>query len=538
MKVKQVSLVGFKRFRNLTITGLGESVKLVVLVGPNGSGKSSVFEGFNHWYKWHGYNTVGEEDFYLKTGLVPNGRSWYDNTVSVGFYGPLPNQLQTHKAFYFRTAYRNEADFTTNRLDRMGDPTDQIRFDKLIATDAAVSANYRRLASLTLKGIYSKEHDSITVKELRELLIGQVQKSLSHVFEDLQLEGVGDPLVNGSFYFTKGDSKGFHYKNLSAGEKSAFDLILDLVVQRQYYPEAVYCIDEPETHMHTSLQANLMRELYELIPDNGQMWMASHSIGMLKTAREIEERHPGTVAFLDFSNHDFDLPVVMSPATIDSTIWSRFMDLAFGDLANLVAPQTIVFCEGNPMASNNKNFDALIYQKIFKDIVPTPCFVSIGSCNDVEDDNNPSMLIVRSILKNSKVIRLVDRDNRSEQEIADAAAKGIRVLSRRHLECYLLDDEILHKLCEKHGKLDKIDAVLDIKRQAIQSAVDRGRDENDIKSASGQMVEGIRKELSLQNAGNVTSAFLRDTIAPLITPDTTTYSLLKQDIFGQQSTEV
>ena len=218
MKIKQVSLVGFKRFRNLTITGLSESVKLVVLVGPNGSGKSSVFEGFNHWYKLHGYNTVGEEDFYLKTGLVPNGRSWYDNTVSVDFCGPSPNRLQTHKAFYFRTAYRNEADFTTDSLTRMGDPTEQIRFEKLIDTDASVSANYRRLASLTLKGIYSKEHDSITVKELRELLIGQVQESLSHVFGDLQLEGVGDPLVNGSFYFTKGDSKGFHYKNLSAGE--------------------------------------------------------------------------------------------------------------------------------------------------------------------------------------------------------------------------------------------------------------------------------------------------------------------------------
>ena len=533
MKIKQVTLEGFKRFRNLTITGLSESVKLVVLVGPNGSGKSSVFEGFNHWYKLNGFRNASDQDFYVKKDTEASTSCWYNDVVSVNFWGKTPNQQQLHKAFYFRTAYRNEADFTTKSLNQMGDPTEQIRFEKLIATDASVSGNYRRLASLTLKGIYSGEHDGKSVQELRELLIGRVQQSLSHVFEDLQLEGVGDPLVNGSFYFTKGTSKGFHYKNLSAGEKSAFDLILDLVVQSQYYPEAVYCIDEPETHMHTSLQAKLMKELYELIPENGQMWMASHSIGMLKTAREIEGRHPGTVAFLDFSNHDFDSPVVMSPATIDSTIWSRFMDLAFGDLANLVAPQTIVFCEGNPMASNNKNFDALIYQEIFKDIVPTPCFVSIGSCNDVEDDNNPSMLIVRSILKNSTIIRLVDRDNRSEQEIADAAAKGVRVLSRRHLESYLLDDEILRKLCEKHGKPDKIDAVLAVKRQAIQAAVDRGRDESDIKAASGQMIEGIRKELSLQNAGNRTCAFLRDTIAPLITPDTAIYNLLKKDLFGE-----
>ena len=135
------------------------------LVGPNGSGKSSVFEGFNHWYKLHGYNTIGEEDFYLKKGITHNRGSWYDHTVSVDFWGTPPNRLQTHKAFYFRTAYRNEADFTTCTLERMGDPTEEIRFEKLIDTDASVSANYRRLASLTLKGIYSKEHDSITVKE-------------------------------------------------------------------------------------------------------------------------------------------------------------------------------------------------------------------------------------------------------------------------------------------------------------------------------------------------------------------------------------
>ena len=209
------------------------------------------------------------------------------------------------------------------------------------------------------------------------------------------------------------------------------------------------------------------------------------------------------------------------------------MDLAFGDLANLVAPQTIVFCEGNPIASNNKNFDALIYQKIFKGIAPTPCFVSIGSCNDVEDDNNPSMLIVRSILKNSKVIRLVDRDNRSEQEIADATTRGIRVLSRRHLESYLLDDEVLQALCVKQNQLEAYNDVLSIKQQAISNAVSRGKDVTDIKSAAGEMIDGIRRRLSLHNAGNRTSSFLRDTIAPLITPDTMVYHKLYTDIFGE-----
>ena len=534
MKIKQVTFTEFKRFIKLTITGLQESTKLVVLVGSNGSGKSSVFEGFNHWYKYNGYRSFGEVDFYLKKGASASfNRDWYNRAVAVDFWGGPYNQQQIHKAFYFRTAYRNDADFTTRRLEQTGDPSEGIRFDKLISSDASVANNYQRLASLTLQGIYSGDYDSSSVKDLRELIIGRVQSSLSRVFEDLQLESLGNPLVNGSFYFTKGTSKGFHYKNLSAGEKSAFDLILDMAVQSQYYPKAIYCIDEPETHMHTSLQSKLLAELYAMIPQEGQMWIATHSIGMLKKAREIEAANPGTVAFLDFTDIDFDSPAEIKPTKIDSTIWKRFMDLAFGDFADLVAPQAIVFCEGNPLATNNKNFDAQIYQCIFNGIVPTPCFASVGSCTDVEDEDNASMRIVRSILGHSKIIRLVDRDNRSEQEIADANARGIRVLSRRHLESYLLDDEVLQALCVKQNQLEAYNDVLSIKQQAISNAVSRGKDVTDIKSAAGEMIDGIRRRLSLRNAGNRTSSFLRDTIAPLITPDTTVYQQLKADIFGE-----
>ena len=86
-------------------------------------------------------------------------------------------------------------------------------------------------------------------------IIGKIRDSLKRVFNDLILTGVGnDPLSKGSFYFQKGTVQDFHYKNLSAGEKSAFDLILDLIVKSNSFPNAVYCIDEPEAHMHTHLQ--------------------------------------------------------------------------------------------------------------------------------------------------------------------------------------------------------------------------------------------------------------------------------------------
>ena len=53
MKIQEVHLNKFKRFTDLTIKDIPESVKLVVLVGPNGCGKTSIFEAFNHWYKYN-----------------------------------------------------------------------------------------------------------------------------------------------------------------------------------------------------------------------------------------------------------------------------------------------------------------------------------------------------------------------------------------------------------------------------------------------------------------------------------------------------
>ena len=42
MKIKQIRLVKFKRFSDLTISEIPKTTKLVVLVGPNGCGKEVV----------------------------------------------------------------------------------------------------------------------------------------------------------------------------------------------------------------------------------------------------------------------------------------------------------------------------------------------------------------------------------------------------------------------------------------------------------------------------------------------------------------
>lgn len=545
MKIKKIELNNFKRFTHLIVEDIPETTKLVVLVGPNGSGKTSFMESMNHYYKYAGYGNIGDYHYLSKTGNTEdfNHSQWYaraSKIVNIDFHdASLPkdigssNDIKGH--FYFRSAYRNEPEFQIDSMRRQHDPTESIRLESLIQNDQTVSTNYQRLIANTISGVYDNGNDAKTVAALREELIGKVRTAIERVFEDLEFSSLGDPLQNGNFYFTKGTTKNFSYRNLSAGEKSAFDLILDMVVQSKYYPDAIYCIDEPETHMHTKLQGKVLRELYLLIPGQSQLWLSTHSIGMLQEAEEIEKEHPGTVAFLDFGGRDFDTDQLIRPAKISRAVMDKFYELAFGDFAKLMLPRTIVFCEGDPNGGKRKDFDKMIYSTIFAETHPEAFFVSGGSCNDIENIEKTHGEIIRTLLKHTTVIKMVDRDDRSATEILELAEKGIKTLKERNLESYMLDDEVIKKLCESVGKEVEYSECIKDKQAALESSKSRGNASDDYKSARGDIYTALKKRLTLTKCGNSPDTFIRDTLSPLVTPDMNVYKRLEAEIFGTDS---
>jgi AAA15 family ATPase/GTPase len=536
MRIQTVEITNFKRFSHLIVKDIPQSVKMVVLVGPNGSGKTSFFEAFNHWYKLLGWSNTGDQAYIEKKteNELQNGEDWYSNKVKITFFDTIPagNRDFIHGKFYFRTAYRNEADFSVKTFEKQNDPTTSIGMTSLMLNDQTVSNNYKRLIANTMTSLFDETNDNKIVRDLRKELVGRIQNSLSNIFDDLQLHSIGKPFENGSFYFEKGIAKEFHYKNLSAGEKSAFDLVLDMIIKANYYSNAIYCIDEPEAHMHTRLQGKVLRELYQLIPNESQLWVSTHSIGMLKESELLEKEHPNTVVFFDFANRDFDTDEIMTPAKIDKAVLDKFYDLAFGDFSKLLAPEQIVLCEGNNNGRKIKNFDAIVYGKIFENTHPNTRFISVGSCEDLSGVNAGVNSIVNGILSSSTIIKLIDRDARSQTEISELQDKNIKTTLRRHIECYLLDDTLINKLCISVNKPDLYQQCIDAKEVKITTSIQRGNATDDVKSASGEIYVELKRILGLTNCGNTTCAFLRDTMAPLITPETSVYQELEHEIFG------
>jgi hypothetical protein len=534
MHIKAIKASHFRRFTELTITGIPASTRLVVLAGPNGTGKSSVFDAFRSWSHFRGgVSGSTDGDYFHKTGETEVG--WND-LVSVEFHEPPPTDATARKkAFYFRSAYRNDPDFTSNQLSRVGDILDEGRVSRLIDNDATVALNYRRLVAQTIEGVYGGKFDAQSVKDLRERLIGRMRTTMQRVFGDLVLEGPGDPLATGSFYFEKGTSKGFHYKNLSGGEKAAFDLLLDLIVRLPAFDDTVFCIDEPETHLNTRLQSTLLVEICASIPANSQLWIATHSIGMLRKARDMYDADPASVAFLDFENRDFDTPVTIQPLSVDRPFWNRCLSVALDDLAHLVAPKRVVLCEGRPLGASlapKAERDARCYRTIFSKEFADTDFLSVGNSSDVTTDRLEIGRAIQTIVAGTTMVRLIDRDDRTETEIKDATAAGVRVLGRRHLESYFLDDEILGALCTREAKAHLVADLLRAKQDAIAASVTRGNQPDDVKSAAGDIYNEAKRILQLVGAGSNTDAFLRDTMTPLVTDATSTYVDLRRDIFG------
>ena len=391
MKIDSIHLQNFKRFTDLKIEDIPSTAKLVILLGPNGCGKSSVFDAMH--VKSYEYGSMGkrlEPDYYLKTPAQ-------NPPLNIRFHDTSNSKLD--RAIYARTAYRNDPVMDIGAIQRLPSALKERRFGSMIENDAAATGNFQRLASNALSRAFRREDRGKTLGWFQDETLGEIQRAMGRLFPDLVLNSLGNPLADRTFTFDKGTSRNFHYKNLSGGEKSAFDLLLDIFVKREEYNDTVFCIDEPEAHMNPRLQGRLLGELFRLMTGNSQLWIATHGIGMMREALGLYEKHNDAVVFLDFGDRNFDTPQVIRPTSPSREFWERTHQIILDDLAALVAPNLIILCEST---HGIQGFDAACYNRIFSEEYPSAKFVSAGGKRELQN----YIPVLEAITKGAKVVGL------------------------------------------------------------------------------------------------------------------------------------
>lgn len=284
MRIKTIKLSHFRRFTELNIN-LGDTPKkIIAIVWPNWCGKSSIFDAFLE--KLRNYHDSGgaTPEYLSKSKYYESGKDDnYNRNNAIIITREDNSQNFSTQSFYVRTPYRFSGSISINQIQQLPDVFTEQRPVYTAQVDNRLNQNYQRLHGQL---IHEYQHWNKTWKEFRAELIDKINIILESVLE-VKISDLGD-IIGGKWqlFFNKWISKNFRYENLSAGEKEVVDLIIDLVIKTKDYSETIFCIDEPELHLNTSIQKKLLIEIEKLIPDSCQLWIATHSIGFLRALQE------------------------------------------------------------------------------------------------------------------------------------------------------------------------------------------------------------------------------------------------------------
>ena len=593
MKIRNIRLQNFKKFSNLTIDNLPNTVKLVVLLGPNGCGKSSLIESMEVARKIYGLHQIpwgnSNFDYYIKQDIpinkvyhqiAENLQTREDMLVQtqlskLSFHGtylirslanPLEASLQEARLvpqitldlvrenfiniefhnqtdynkdewinyFNVRTPYRNigTQDSGTNTSTNLK----QRAWQRLVDGDPFFISNWRTLCSQWVKDSsdFIVRGDYNRWNKIIHDTFAPIEDSLKTVLGGhWKIRNLGDMQQNRGFIFEK-DSTTLTLDQLSSGEGAVVDLVLNhIVIKKEFGDEVTYVIDEPELHVASAVRGKLIDELFRLTPDKGQLWISTHSIEILEKSLELYNKNPSSVAFLDFTEKDFDQEETLEPAEPTYKMRSRVLEHSIGNLKDRLLPEAIIFCEGEQETKRGEYPDEVYYRKIFEGRWPIVDFRSVGGKKNVENEIDSSTHMSKFIRdKNVQILGLRDRDDLADAETIrlDYLERGIRVLPFRTIEHCFIQPDVLRKFSESH-QLVPNDLIKEWNRIVEEKEKWPGKETDKMKRAIQELHQKVRELVPHVLKGETTGRFQLQ-LASCIKPGISTYKKLEDAIFG------
>lgn len=536
MRIKRVVLRdGYKRFHHLTIDLGCSPAKVVALVGTNGCGKSSVFDGIlalvstsasigQMGTRDHTYHTWDQKNFNPGSHISIE----FDKGDFINVIRSMRGDLPPHTIVSFRSCYRYNQKVKVSDVKAIPEIVRNNYGASCAADiDAKMEQNYRRLFGLY--NAYLDDTDS-RPSEAKAKIMGDLNVHLRKCL-DIEIVSLGNIERNqGTLFFTKSDQKlPFAFDVLSAGEKEAVDILLDLYLRKEAYAETIYIIDEPELHINTAIQRRLLAEVCKLIPADCQLWVATHSVGFLRALQEDLKGECQIIHFRQEYKYASE-PVVLTPIKPGPVIWREIFSTALDDLADLVSPRRIIYCEGraNPGGTSQElGLDARVFNAIFSSQYPDTLFVSSGGNTELDQRSAVALSVLSKVYPAIEILVLKDRDigsgkmttEKDRQIYLSNNPGNHRVLKRFEIENYLFDKSVLISFCSSNN------TTFDAERydRLVKDIVN-----DDVKAQVGviKAICGISTSINPE--------VFKLNLAELVTPQSEVYAELVKCIFDRQ----
>ncbi|MFH0864448.1 MAG: AAA family ATPase [Candidatus Gottesmanbacteria bacterium] len=440
MKITSIQAQDVGPIKRFEISNLGE---LVIIAGANGAGKTSLKNAIIQTFQSPGNPQVSfgltatrdeKEEILLGSGTgiqVQKGsrsaelEQYMQTRVARGKYVGAPihfDDSRVFKQFNIPALSFSQVDPDVEETDiRAYLPPFESRFESTMQKLYQKAAH--RFSLIASKVV--NENGTAHPKDFPDPLQPFIDL-FSELIPDKKLKTIDPQNLRVLEYEDEnGNVRSIH--TLSSGEREVIGIGFDLLLTSPKH--CVILIDEPELHLHPQLAFRLIQALIS-IGEKNQFLLFTHS-GELITSFADQQ-----VFYIDTHNKSQNQARDLSDIAKDPEL-SKILGQNIGTFA---VGKNVIFVEGQ-----NASLDKAIYQGIAKEIFPDSVVIPVSG-----QENIMALARVRDILGSTmwgiSMFMIRDRDGLTDTQIQsmESSSSGrLKILGRRHLENYFLNENLL-----------------------------------------------------------------------------------------------
>ena len=424
------------------------------IVGPNGSGKSALIQRF-----------VSDNSGKKVKRISAHRQTWF----SSGSIDLTPERRQQYEENTARFNSRYEARW---RDSNAGQGLSAIQFDLVAKENSRARAITRHVDNGKLMKAQDISAESPSpFDQINELLAqGTLTVEIGNSDDRnlLARHPQGEP---------------FSIAEMSDGERNAMIIAAHVITAE---PGTVLVIDEPERHLHRSIIQPFLSALFALRREDCAFIIATHEIALpvanpearVLMLRSCQWSGNQCIAWAaDVLGPNSELPEELRLPE----------DLK---LAILGSRQRILFVEGQ-----SSSLDFPLYTALF----PGLSVVSKGNCADVQK----AVLGLRGSqdLHHAKAFGLIDRDNRTKENVKELAEQGIFALEVSAVEALYYCSDAIAAVAHRQAESLGVDAE-ELIKTAMQKAFDALKNQDLAERMAAWRCERHARELFLSKIPN------------------------------------
>ena len=302
-------------------------------------------------------------------------------------------------------------------------------FTAINASSASLKSNaateFERLTTVMLAEEFSELMRWKTLRILKEANIPPPLTKLDTVIKVWQEVFPSNKVLreNGELLFTsQGNDDRYSSTRLSDGEKAVLYYVGAVLYAM---PNAIIIVDDPETFLHRSIMVSLWNVIESLRPDCTFIY-ATHDVDF---ATSRSDNACVWVKSYDAEAKTWDYEVSQDGTELGDNI---FVDL-------LGSRKPVLFIEGDAVHS----IDARLYPLVFNEFAVKP----LGSCNRVIESVRTFGSLQSMHHLDSRGI--VDRDRRTEHEVAYLRARNIMVPEVAEVENIFMLEQVVYTMAQR-----------------------------------------------------------------------------------------